>query len=149
MARERVRLANDQQVKDRSFCASTVARLVLGVFVAPLAVGPVTSEVEFTVLDIPASYNLLLGRPWYHPLGAVPSTVHQAVKIPFNGKVEVVRAGHPSKDVSTTDVEIHPALQGFQIATLTVEEDLNDALPYVNPAVIQMFERMGFPQMDT
>ena len=30
IARERVRLANDQQVKDRSFCASTVARLVLG-----------------------------------------------------------------------------------------------------------------------
>ena len=30
VARERVRLANDQQVKDRSFCASTVARLVLG-----------------------------------------------------------------------------------------------------------------------
>ena len=30
VARERVRLANDPQVKDRSFCASTVARLVLG-----------------------------------------------------------------------------------------------------------------------
>ena len=30
VARERVRLANDRQVKDRSFCASTVARLVLG-----------------------------------------------------------------------------------------------------------------------
>lgn len=55
-------------------------REVLGLFTLPLTVGPTISEVEFTVLDIPSSYSLLLGRPWYHPLGAVPSTVHQIIK---------------------------------------------------------------------
>jgi len=32
------------------------------------------------VIDVPASYNLLLGCPWVHVAGAVESTLHQAVK---------------------------------------------------------------------
>jgi hypothetical protein len=38
-----------------------------------------------------------------------------------------------------------PPLNGILLhKDLTVEEDLKDALPFVNPAVIQMFEKMGF-----
>lgn len=119
-------------------------REVLGLFTATLIAGPVVSDTEFTVMDIPASYELLLGRPWYHPLGAVPSTVHQAIKVPINGKVETIRASSLSKDISSTTLEWHSAPQGFQVAMLTVEQDLNSALPFVNPAVIGMFEKMGF-----
>ena len=41
----------------------------------------------FHVLEITTSYNLLLGRAWMHPLGLVPSTVHQKLKLPWKGGV--------------------------------------------------------------
>ena len=39
-------------------------------------IGPCTFNVEFQVIDISPSYNCLLGRPWIHINGAVPSTLH-------------------------------------------------------------------------
>ena len=51
-------------------------RSIEGTFVAPVKTGPIEVVVEFTMLDIPVTYALLLGRPWYHILGRVPSTVH-------------------------------------------------------------------------
>ena len=33
----------------------------------------------------------LEGRPWFHPLGGVPSTVHQMVKIPHDEKVVTIK----------------------------------------------------------
>ena len=46
-------------------------RGVEGTFAAMVKVGPIKDEVEFTVLDIPATFALLLGRPWFHKLGDV------------------------------------------------------------------------------
>ena len=68
-------------------------------FVAPVKISPIESIVEFTVLDIPVTYALLLGRPWYHVLGGVPSTVHQKVKFLLDGEVITIDASM-SKTVS-------------------------------------------------
>ena len=38
-------------------------RSVEGMFIAPVKTGPIEAVVEFTVLDIPVTYTLLLGRP--------------------------------------------------------------------------------------
>ena len=38
-------------------------RSMEGTFVAPVKTGPIEAVVEFTVLDIPVTYALLLGRP--------------------------------------------------------------------------------------
>ncbi|XP_017647806.1 uncharacterized protein LOC108487996 [Gossypium arboreum] len=38
-----------------------------------------------TVMDITSSYNLLLGRPWIHSAGVVPSSLHQKVKFIMDG----------------------------------------------------------------
>jgi hypothetical protein len=46
--------------------------------------------VLFPVLEITTSYNLLLGRAWMHPLGIVPSTVHQKLKLPWKGGVLII-----------------------------------------------------------
>ena len=43
-------------------------------------ISPCTFNVEFQVMDIPPSYNCLLGRPWIHIVGVVPSTLHQKIK---------------------------------------------------------------------
>ena len=55
-------------------------RSMEGTFMALEKTGPIKAVMEFTVLDIPITYALLLGRLWYHILGGVPSTVHQKVK---------------------------------------------------------------------
>ena len=60
-------------------------RNVKGTFVAPVKTGPIEAVMEFTILDIPVTYTLLLQRPWYHILGGVPSTVHQKVKFLLDG----------------------------------------------------------------
>ncbi|XP_070012030.1 uncharacterized protein [Nicotiana sylvestris] len=47
-------------------------------------------EVTFQVLDMDTSYNFLLGRPWIHPAGVVPSTLHQMVKFEHEDQEIVV-----------------------------------------------------------
>ncbi|XP_075097793.1 uncharacterized protein LOC142175119 [Nicotiana tabacum] len=57
-----------------------IKRDTLGEIDLILTIGPVDFEVTFQVLDMGTSYNFLLGRPWIHAAGAVPSTLHQMVK---------------------------------------------------------------------
>lgn len=44
----------------------------------------------FQVLDMDTSYNFLLGRPWIHAAGAVPSTLHQMVKFKHENQEIIV-----------------------------------------------------------
>ena len=43
-------------------------------------------------MDISPSYNCLLGRPWIHITGAVPSTLHQKMKFVIEGQLVCVSA---------------------------------------------------------
>ncbi|XP_070010276.1 uncharacterized protein [Nicotiana sylvestris] len=52
--------------------------------------GPVEFTVEFQVLNVVISYNLLLGRPWIHAAKAVPSTMHRMVKFEWDRQEIVV-----------------------------------------------------------
>ncbi|XP_070007403.1 uncharacterized protein [Nicotiana sylvestris] len=52
---------------------------------------------EFQVLDVVVSCNLLLGRPWIHAAKAVPSSLHQMVKFEW-GRHEIVV--HGEEDLS-------------------------------------------------
>ena len=38
-------------------------------------------------MDISSSYNCLLGRPWIHVAGVVPSTLHQKIKFMIEGQL--------------------------------------------------------------
>ncbi|XP_013717718.2 uncharacterized protein LOC106421417 [Brassica napus] len=42
----------------------------------------VNMSTKFLVVDCDSSYNMILGRPWIHRIGAVPSILHQMVKFP-------------------------------------------------------------------
>uniref|UniRef100_A0A2N9HIM2 Uncharacterized protein n=1 Tax=Fagus sylvatica TaxID=28930 RepID=A0A2N9HIM2_FAGSY len=44
--------------------------------------GTVSSPTEFFVLNTFSPYNAILGRPWLHRMGAVPSTLHQRLRFP-------------------------------------------------------------------
>ncbi|KAG5527483.1 hypothetical protein RHGRI_028396 [Rhododendron griersonianum] len=59
-------------------------REVIGTITLPLVIGSFETEAEFQIIDVSATFNLLLGRPWMHDpkVMAVPSTLHQKIKIP-------------------------------------------------------------------
>ncbi|XP_069144443.1 uncharacterized protein [Solanum lycopersicum] len=63
---------------------------VIGEIELVLTIGPVDFAVNFQVLDINASYNLLLGRPWVHRDGEVPSTLHQMIKFEYDRQEIIV-----------------------------------------------------------
>ncbi|PKI50213.1 hypothetical protein CRG98_029396 [Punica granatum] len=54
-------------------------------------VGPCSFSVTFQVLDIPNAFSLLLGRPWIHSAGAVPSSLHQRLKFIVEEKLITVK----------------------------------------------------------
>ncbi|XP_070022884.1 uncharacterized protein [Nicotiana sylvestris] len=64
-------------------------RSTIGEISLCLQMGPTWFDIEFQVIDVPASYNLLLGRPWIHATGAVASTLHQVVKFEWNHQERV------------------------------------------------------------
>ncbi|XP_049358632.1 uncharacterized protein LOC125823282 [Solanum verrucosum] len=70
---------------------------VIGEIELILKIGPVDFSVNFQVLNINASYNLLLGRPLVHRAGAVPSTLHQMVKFEYDQQEVIV---HGEGDLS-------------------------------------------------
>lgn len=75
-------------------------REVVGDIETPLMIGPCTFNVEFQVMSISPAYSCLLGRPWIHT--AVPSTLHQKVKVKFVVDDKLVRGrrftGHQDFD---------------------------------------------------
>ena len=104
----------------------------------PLKIGPIEAVVEFTVPDIPVTYALLLGRPWYHVLGGVPSTVHQKVKFLIDGEVITIDASM-SKTVSAVRDEKKQVIAppGFQVAMIStrIEKD---------PRMSSMIKKMNY-----
>ncbi|XP_052885310.1 uncharacterized protein LOC108484772 [Gossypium arboreum] len=67
-------------------------RKVMGRIDIPLEIGPNTYEVNFLVIDIKSSYNCLWGRPWIYSVGAVPSSLHQKLKLVTNGRLITINA---------------------------------------------------------
>ncbi|XP_016667270.1 uncharacterized protein [Gossypium hirsutum] len=67
-------------------------RRVMGRIEVPLQIGPNTYEVDFLVMDIKPSYNYLFGRPWIHSAGAVPSSLHQKLKLVSEGQLITINA---------------------------------------------------------
>ncbi|RVX12634.1 hypothetical protein CK203_011532 [Vitis vinifera] len=107
---------------------------------APSDFGPSTQTVRAydstrrEVLRIPTSFNLLLGRPWIHRAGAIPSSLHQKVKFIHDGQVVVVQsvgdmfiAAEPVLEISHTDDDLF--LTGFtfdEVQTVEIEDFCRD-----------------------
>ncbi|XP_056843194.1 uncharacterized protein LOC130495723 [Raphanus sativus] len=54
----------------------------LGEVLLPVYAEGINQATKFLVVDCPSSYNVILGRPWIHDMGAIPSTLHQLIKFP-------------------------------------------------------------------
>ncbi|XP_040955986.1 uncharacterized protein [Gossypium hirsutum] len=79
-------------------------RRVMGRIDVPLLIGPTVYEVDFLVMDIKPSYSCLLGRPWIHSAGAVPSSLHQKLKLVSKGRVVTIDAEEDIIASVTNDV---------------------------------------------
>ncbi|XP_038715053.1 uncharacterized protein LOC120008749 [Tripterygium wilfordii] len=73
----------------------------LGRIRMPVTAGPVMVEVDFLVIDLPSTYNAILGRTWLHMLEAVPSSYHQMQKFPYEDNVVEIR-GDPLHQNNTS-----------------------------------------------
>ncbi|XP_019240025.1 PREDICTED: uncharacterized protein LOC109220021 [Nicotiana attenuata] len=68
-----------ERIRPNNVCVRAfdgIKRDTIGEIDLILTIGPVDFEVTFQVLDMDTSYNFLLGRPWIHAAGAIPSTLH-------------------------------------------------------------------------
>nr|CAN79252.1 hypothetical protein VITISV_038224 [Vitis vinifera] len=62
----------------------------LGDIVLPVQAGPVTLNVQFSVVQDLSPFNIILGRTWLHYMKAIPSTYHQMVSfLTNNGQIDL------------------------------------------------------------
>nr|CAN71602.1 hypothetical protein VITISV_008050 [Vitis vinifera] len=120
-------------------------------------IGPATFSTLFQVLRIPTSFNLLLGQPWIHIAGAIPSSFHQKVKFIHDGQVITVRstrdifaASEPVLQISHSENDL--LLTGFtfdEIQTLEIEDFCRDFVAmsfdqHSSTVVLDMMRSMTF-----
>ena len=112
-------------------------REVLGTLTLELQIGPVVFSTLFQVLRIPTSFNLLLGRPWIHRAGAIPSSLHQKVKFIYEGRVISIQSSGDTYSSSEPVLEISHSnddlfLTGFtfdDVQIVVIEESCGDQVP--------------------
>ena len=53
-----------------------------GDVVLPVQAGPITLNIQFSVVEDLSSFNAIMGRAWLHRMKVIPSTYHQMVSYP-------------------------------------------------------------------
>lgn len=66
--------------------------IVVGEVDFTLETGSCQFVVPFVVVDISTTFNMLLGRPWVHTVGVIPSSQHQKVKFIKGDKIITIMA---------------------------------------------------------
>ncbi|KAL0410878.1 UNVERIFIED_CONTAM: hypothetical protein Slati_3677500 [Sesamum latifolium] len=83
------------------------------------------STALFHVIDAKTSYNMLLGRPWLHENGVVPSTWHQCFKYSRDDIVKKVLAD----DKPFTEAESHFADAKYYLGSMKAKQDSSAGKP--------------------
>ena len=120
-------------------------REVMGEIDIPIQIGPHTCNVVFQVMDINPAYSCLLGRPWIHALGVVPSTLHQKLKFAVGGLLVIVSGEEdmlvscPSSApyVEAAEESLETAFQSFEVVSCASVEP-SPSLPSLSKAAIMV-----------
>ena len=70
-------------------------REVQGEIKLAIGTGPMILMVNLQVIKVDSPYNMLLGRPWLHTIGAIASTLHQRLKFPSEDLLITIMAEEP------------------------------------------------------
>ena len=112
-------------------------REVMGTLTLELMIGLVIFQVLFQILRIPVSFNLLLGLPWIHSAGAIPSSFHLKVKFIHDGRVITISSTGRAHLTSELVLEISHGgddliLTGFafdEVQTVDPGDFVRDSIP--------------------
>ena len=120
-------------------------------------IGLVKYSILFQVLRFQSSFNLLLGRPWIHEAGAIPSSLHQKLKFLHEGRIikiqsdrDVVTYSEPVLHISHSEDDLH--LIGFifnEVQVVSLEDDNRCLVPMSfdkknNTLVLSMMRGMSY-----
>ncbi|XP_070034893.1 uncharacterized protein [Nicotiana tomentosiformis] len=105
-----------------------------------LTIGPVDFEVTFQVLYMDTSYNFLLGRPWIHATGVVPSTLHQMVKFKHENQEIIVHGEDEQSIYRELSVPCLEAREGgehivYKDFEIVVTDQCEEGLPFPQPCL--------------
>ncbi|XP_019416491.1 PREDICTED: uncharacterized protein LOC109327789 [Lupinus angustifolius] len=126
-------------------------REVMGEMDLPIKIGPCIFNILFHVMDINSTYSCLLGRPWIHSSGAIPSTLHQKVKFIVDGRMitvsgeEDVMVSQPfdTRYIEVTEEALETSFQGLEIAnTIVMIEGAPLIKPYPSDVSLRMAKVM-------
>ena len=109
----------------------------MGTIIAHVMIKPVRYLVLFQVLKIQSSFNLLLGRPWIHETGAIPSSIYQKLKFIHEGRVisiqsnrDVITSAEPVLQIGHSDDDLHLTEFTFnEVRVVSLEDDNRNAMP--------------------
>ena len=80
---------------------------------------------EFYIIDLEPTFNLLLGHPWLHKHQVIPSTLHRMIKLRWGDDVVIVMAENFDKE----QVEV---VSFVSQQTVRFDPKLSDTLYCVN-----------------
>ena len=129
----------------------------MGTLNTRIMIGPVSYSIVFQVLRIQSSFNLLLGRPWIHEAGAIPSSLHQKVKFIHEGRIitiqsdrDIITSSEPVLHISHSEDDLH--LTGFtfdEVQVVSLEDGSRDMVPmsfdqHSSTLVLSMMRGMSY-----
>ena len=129
-------------------------REVLGIITLELTIGSMVKKVDFQVLNIASCFNMLLGQSWIHDTEAVPSSLYQKVRFPYEGAIMTIYGDTLTKPkpafgidsekepLTLDDFEIKKP--GFEKRGEEVEKILMDLAHYGNNNEVEMMRRMNY-----
>ncbi|XP_070004936.1 uncharacterized protein [Nicotiana sylvestris] len=124
----------------------------VGDIVLELTIGPMEFTMEFQVLDIAISFNLLLGRPWIHAAKAVPSTLHQMVKFEWDRQEIVVHGednlcAHNDASVPFIEAEDDKGPWVYQVFETVPVEKVLEGKCVLTPKIASASVMMAFEML--
>ena len=132
-------------------------RTVMGTLSTHVMIGPIRYSILFQVLRIQSSFNLLLGHPWIHEAGAIPSSLYQKLKFIHEGCIIMIQfdrdnvtSSKPMLHISHIEDDLH--LTGFtfnKVLVVSLEDDSRDLVPmsfdqYNSALVLSMMRGMSY-----
>ena len=120
-------------------------REVMGEIKLSVQVGPFVFQITFQVMDILSAYSCLLGRPWIHSIGVVPSTLHQKLKyvmrdnmVTVSGEEDFfVSSPSSARYIETTEKALETTFQALEIVGNAYVEPFQ-IKPYLSCASLMM-----------
>ena len=96
-------------------------------------------------MDINPAYSCLLGRPWIHALGVVPSTLHQKLKFAVGGILAIVSGeedmlvscASSAPYVEAAEESLETTFQSFEVVSCASVEQ-SSLLPSISNAAIMV-----------